>query len=132
MGLTRSFDEAEVLARAAAAFVSTGFEGTSVDDLVAATGLFRGSLYKAFGSKRGLFLAALGAAETRDVLTDDDLDLLLVALLDVAPTDDVARESCRTMLGRLPGGDPATTVGTRLVQRAGLAHPRTGRARRTA
>lgn len=121
MGRNRSFDEDEVVAAAAAAFVSTGFEGTSVDDLVAATGLFRGSLYKAFGSKRGLFLTALAAPAARDRLTEHDLDLLLVALLDVAPTDDGVREVCARLLERVEGPDPEHVLGARLVDRAGLA-----------
>ena len=36
-----------------------GYDGTSVDDLLAATGLHKGSLYKAFGDKRTLFITVL-------------------------------------------------------------------------
>ncbi len=42
-----------------AAFWSRGYEATSIDDLVQATGIGRGSLYGTFGDKRQLFLAAL-------------------------------------------------------------------------
>lgn len=59
MPFVRQFDENEVLERAAVAFWRKGYEGTSVADLVAATGLQRGSLYAGFGDKRGLFQAAL-------------------------------------------------------------------------
>lgn len=121
MGRTRSFDEEAVVAAAAGAFLATGFEGTSVDDLVAATGLFRGSLYQAFGSKRGLFVTALRAAAVRRELVEADLDLLLVALLDVAPTDPGVREVCASLLARLPGPTPQGVLGDRLVRRAGLA-----------
>lgn len=40
-------------------FWSNGYNGTSLPDLIEGTGLSRGSLYKAFGDKKGLFLAAL-------------------------------------------------------------------------
>ncbi|WP_369265098.1 TetR/AcrR family transcriptional regulator [Streptomyces sp. R35] len=40
-------------------FWSVGYNGTSIDDLSAATGLGRGSLYGAFGDKHALFLRAL-------------------------------------------------------------------------
>lgn len=40
-------------------FCVRGYDATSIDDLVAATGLKRGSLYQAFGSKRGVFLKVL-------------------------------------------------------------------------
>lgn len=40
-------------------FWSSGYHGTSLPDLLAATRLSRGSLYAAFGDKHGLFLRAL-------------------------------------------------------------------------
>lgn len=40
-------------------FWSFGYHGTSLPDLLEATKLSRGSLYAAFGDKRGLFLRAL-------------------------------------------------------------------------
>ncbi|MDF7663492.1 helix-turn-helix domain containing protein [Bifidobacterium sp. ESL0763] len=62
MARPRSFDEHQVLARCGEMFHRQGYDATSVDDLVAATGLKRGSLYQAFGSKRGVFLAVLRGA----------------------------------------------------------------------
>ncbi|MCL5776735.1 TetR/AcrR family transcriptional regulator [Limibaculum sp. FT325] len=55
----KKYDESEVLDRAVAAFWDHGYEATSISTLVKATGLNRGSLYAAFGDKRGLFLRAL-------------------------------------------------------------------------
>jgi AcrR family transcriptional regulator len=55
----RTFDESEVVAAARDEFWSRGYAATSVDDLTAATGLGKGSLYGAFGDKHGLFLRAL-------------------------------------------------------------------------
>jgi TetR/AcrR family transcriptional repressor of nem operon len=59
MGSVKRFDRNEALDRAMAAFWSRGYEATSIDDLVGATGIGRGSLYGTFGDKRQLFLAAL-------------------------------------------------------------------------
>ncbi|MCF3131130.1 TetR/AcrR family transcriptional regulator [Streptomyces olivochromogenes] len=59
MARPRQFDEEEVVKAARDQFWSVGYNGTSMDDLSAATGLGRGSLYGAFGDKHGLFLAAL-------------------------------------------------------------------------
>ncbi len=55
----REFDEDEVLGAALETFWSRGYEATSITDLMEATGLAKGSLYKAFGDKRSLFLRAL-------------------------------------------------------------------------
>lgn len=59
MARPRSFDEAQVLTAARDQFWLTGYAATSLDDLVAATGLGKGSLYGAFGDKRSLFLRVL-------------------------------------------------------------------------
>ncbi|MCP3819922.1 TetR/AcrR family transcriptional regulator [Streptomyces sp. A3M-1-3] len=59
MGRPRAFDEDQAIAAAAELFAAHGYEGTSVDDLVTGLGVHRGSLYKVFGSKRGLYLTAL-------------------------------------------------------------------------
>lgn len=58
-GRPREFDEDEVLDRALGAFWEHGYAATSMADLLEATGLAKGSLYKAFGDKRQLFLTAL-------------------------------------------------------------------------
>ena len=59
MAGVKQFDRDEVLDRAMAAFWTRGYEATSIDDLVEATGINRGSLYGTFGDKRRLFLMAL-------------------------------------------------------------------------
>lgn len=53
------FDREEVLQKAIGIFWQKGYSGTSIKNLVEATGLQPGSLYSAFGDKRGLFLAAI-------------------------------------------------------------------------
>jgi AcrR family transcriptional regulator len=57
-GRPREFDVDKALDRAIAVFSERGFHGTSIENLVQATGLTAGSLYKAFKDKRGIFLAA--------------------------------------------------------------------------
>ncbi|AYF97813.1 TetR/AcrR family transcriptional regulator [Protaetiibacter intestinalis] len=59
MGRTQGFDTAAVVRAARDVFWATGFENASVPELEAATGLNRSSIYHAFGSKRGLFDAAI-------------------------------------------------------------------------
>lgn len=58
-GRPRNFDVDTVLDRARSAFWDTGYAATSLDDLAAATGLNRPSLYGAFGDKQALYIAAL-------------------------------------------------------------------------
>jgi len=55
----KQYDEIEVLDRAMAAFWTHGYEATSINDLVAATGINRGSIYAAYSDKHTLFVRAL-------------------------------------------------------------------------
>ena len=59
LGRPREFDEDKVLLAAAHAFWQHGYHATSIDEICAATGLLRGSLYGAYGDKHGIFVAAL-------------------------------------------------------------------------
>jgi len=55
----REFDVEEALGAALEVFWRQGYDGTSVEDLLEATGLHKGSLYKAFGDKRSLYITCL-------------------------------------------------------------------------
>ena len=56
MAGVRQFDESEALEKALTLFWEKGFAGTTMQDLAAATGIQRGSLYNAYQDKETLFL----------------------------------------------------------------------------
>jgi TetR/AcrR family transcriptional regulator, copper-responsive repressor len=58
-GRPRAYDPEAALKQAIEAFWKTGYSGTSLDDLSAATSMNRPSLYAAFGDKQALYLRAL-------------------------------------------------------------------------
>ena len=128
MGRKRSFDDDEVLSHAREVFLEHGYEGTSIDALVKATGLLRGSLYGAFGSKRGMFVAALHDATDSESRDSKVLNLVLVALMELSDHDLEVRGLVRDYLVKLScseSGDTnavtvnvATLLGERLLQRA--------------
>lgn len=107
MGRPRAFDEDQAVRAAVDLFGRRAYDGVSVDDLVAHLGVHRNSLYKTFGSKRGLYLIALrrhladdvhslldaliGATDAGAVLrlvTSADLGMLLLAAIERAPVDE--------------------------------------------
>lgn len=55
----KNFDIDETLTRAMQTFWAHGYEATSMQDLVTATGVNRASIYATYGDKRALFLTAL-------------------------------------------------------------------------
>ncbi len=59
MSRQREFNEPEALEEAMMTFWQKGFDDTSYDDLVKATGVSRYGLYTAFGDKKEFFLCAL-------------------------------------------------------------------------
>jgi AcrR family transcriptional regulator len=68
-GRPRSFDERDALEKATQVFWSKGYDGVTIDDLVAGMGVGRPSLYSVFGDKRTLFLRVLKSyAETKGAL----------------------------------------------------------------
>lgn len=98
MARPRTFDEQKVLSQSREIFATQGYNGTSIDDLVRVTGLLRGSLYKAFGSKRNLFLKVLSAVAENFEVSPANLDLLTVALKEAAPQDVQIRDLCRVIV----------------------------------
>jgi AcrR family transcriptional regulator len=64
MARPRKFVEDQVIEAARDQFWTHGYGGTSLDDLVAVTGLGRGSLYGAIGDKHTIFMRALDEYST--------------------------------------------------------------------
>ena len=129
MGRRRTFIESEAIGSATAVFAERGFAGASVDDLVRATGVNRASLYGVFGSKDGLFqrclseaLAALSHEATSGSSAGaagagrKELDLILVALMEIAPGDPAVRDDLNATLNR--AAVTAEALGQRLLERA--------------
>lgn len=67
MARPRGFDSGEVLDKAKAVFWARGYEGSSISELAAATGLKTGSLYNAFGDKQSLYLKTLDRYGEKEV-----------------------------------------------------------------
>lgn len=66
MARPREFDYDAVVEKAMHLFWRRGYQNTSIDDIEIATGLTKGSLYKAFDNKRDLFEKCLGHYMVRD------------------------------------------------------------------
>ncbi len=91
----KNFDKEEVLDRAMRLFWRKGYEATSVQDLVAHTGVNKQSLYDTFGGKHALYLAALSKYRAEN---DDSLGELFAA------KDDSVKETLQTMFDALISG----------------------------
>lgn len=79
-GRPRKYDPETALSAASSVFWRKGYEAASLDDLAAATGMNRPSLYAAFGDKEQLYLAALefnarSMIAGVEAMTDADLDI---------------------------------------------------------
>ncbi|MEG2386881.1 MAG: helix-turn-helix domain-containing protein [Aurantimicrobium sp.] len=117
MARPRKFNEGDVLSSAMALFARRGFTATSLDDLVDATGLLRGSIYKAFGSKLNIFLTGFTeCVEQFDTTNPQHLDLLTVALRDLAHEDESTRKLCLQVLSAHTTS-LALNLGNNLLQR---------------
>ena len=109
-GRPRKFDEALVVQQAMQVFWRQGFDGTTAAGLSAATGLGVSSLYNAFGSKHGLYLAAL---DTYNQLLGDRLMPLTQGREGLADIDKFLRQlwQSKTANQALPGCLMANAMG---------------------
>jgi AcrR family transcriptional regulator len=85
-GRPRAYDPDTVLDSAAEVFWANGFSDASLDDLSAAMGMGRPSIYNAFGDKQALFLRVLerfrettGSTPLRAFAAEDSIDAALDA-----------------------------------------------------
>ncbi|RJO69174.1 TetR/AcrR family transcriptional regulator [Nocardia panacis] len=100
MARPRGFDEEQAVEAAMRAFWACGYEGTSTQDLCAATGLGRSSIYNAFAGKHDLYERALRRyMETKNA-----------GVFSVLDGDGTAKEKVRELLDRAiewPATDPS-------------------------
>lgn len=102
MARTPAFDREAVIRAARQVFWAQGYDAASVPALEKATGLSRSSLYNSFGSKRGLFDAAVRSY----------LDDVIGPRLRPLRAQDVAPEALEQYLDGLAGAfaDPASVA----------------------
>jgi AcrR family transcriptional regulator len=108
-GRPRAYEPEVALARALDLFRKDGFAATSLDDLSAATGMNRPSLYGAFGDKRELYIKSYARyrADARAAMADifrtelpirKRLQLIFAVALDIYLSGDAGPRGCFTVM----------------------------------
>jgi TetR/AcrR family transcriptional repressor of nem operon len=83
MGRPASFDQTEMLETIQSVFWDNGYSATSLDDIMQSTGLGKGSLYGAYGSKQEMYLLAFtdycdwAVADLEERLRGNDADAIV-------------------------------------------------------
>jgi TetR/AcrR family transcriptional repressor of nem operon len=127
MARPREFDEEEVLRVARERFWSTGYAGTTMDAIAEATGLGKGSLYGAFGSKHELYLRVFDAYCTEivdgvgrhlDGPDDEAFERLCAHVRSVAASTaaDTARRGCLLAKGTAELSENDSVVAARSLR----------------
>lgn len=101
MGRRRAFDEGQLLRVVEERFWRDGYRATSMQEIAAATGVNPGSLFKCFGSKRNLYLAAL-----RRYAEEDSSRARLLRSFDV-PLGEALRNFFEGVIERVERGGPS-------------------------
>ncbi|MCU1694764.1 MAG: TetR family transcriptional regulator [Mycobacterium sp.] len=101
MARPRAFDETAVVESARDQFSSFGYAATSLDDLVNATGLSKGSIYNAFNDKHTLYLRTFERY-------CDDVVAQVATHLD--GPDETAVERLRTLFDGIAGTGASATA----------------------
>lgn len=108
-GRPRAYEPEVALGKALDLFRATGFAATSLDDLSAATGMNRPSLYGAFGDKRELYIksyqryrdnarAAMGEIFRHDWPVRRQLEQIFAAALDIYVSGEDEPRGCFTVM----------------------------------
>src|SRR5437868_10567237 len=108
-GRPRAYEPEVALAKALDLFRKDGFAATSLDDLSAATGMNRPSLYGAFGDKRELYIKSYARyrADARAAMTDifrtelpikKRLQRIFAVALDIYLSGDAGPRGCFTVM----------------------------------
>ncbi|MGL4689951.1 MAG: TetR family transcriptional regulator [Leuconostoc mesenteroides] len=119
MGRKKSFNTEDVLYQIGQLFIEKGYNGTSLDDIVARTGLLRGSLYATFGSKQGMFILALKLSLEGE---NNQLKwgLLIVAMLEVTSRNSKVYNIVQTWYVEHKDEQIAEKIGLELLKHSGL------------
>jgi TetR/AcrR family transcriptional regulator, transcriptional repressor for nem operon len=111
----RQFDEQEVIALALDVFWRKGLNDATMQDLAAATGVQRGSLYNAYGDKEAIFLRAFDQyareflSSVEDLMAEGDLATRLKNFFDSA------------IVNMTGGSPPRGCLTTRTALNAGIS-----------
>jgi TetR/AcrR family transcriptional repressor of nem operon len=125
MARPREFDREDIVAKITNLFWERGFKGTSLDDIVKATGLKRGSLYSCFGNKEKLFLLAIEHYSARGPfgsrLGDSTVDTLCIfysRLIAEANLPGDKRRGCLIFNSCLEFGNKPTRLASVVIKQA--------------
>jgi AcrR family transcriptional regulator len=105
MARPRTFEEDRAVEAAMRAFWDAGYEATSTQDLCAATGLGRSSIYNTFAGKRDLFERALRRYQEQRTSR----------LIELMASDLPVREKVRTVLWEAVDPEPGDPSGCLVV-----------------
>ena len=111
----RQFDEQEVIALALDVFWRKGLNDTTMQDLAAATGVQRGSLYNAYGDKEAIFLRAF------DRYAADFLASVEILLSEGAVAKRLTKFFDSAVVNMTGGSPPRGCLTTRTALNAGIS-----------
>jgi AcrR family transcriptional regulator len=131
MARTKEFDRDQALRRAVEVFWDRGYEAASTEELLAAMGIGRQSMYNAFGDKRRLYIEALQhyqaetGAEMFERLSSAPSPLTALAgvLLEVArQTTEERRRGCMAVNAATEFGQADQEIGAIVSGGVNLCH----------
>lgn len=96
-------------------FINYGYSGTSLDIIVKQTGILRGSLYAAFGSKKGMFIAVLNMLVKEPKATPKGLSVALISLMELTSKSNQIKKLTLEYLEKVPSQSLATTLGAQIL-----------------
>ncbi|GEP19246.1 TetR/AcrR family transcriptional regulator [Pediococcus argentinicus] len=115
----KNFIVKDTLVKIGYLFIKSGYNGTSLEDIVQTTGILRGSLYGTFGSKEGMFIDALKVSLDS---SDPELKwgLIMVAMLEVTPRSKKTYNLIQSWYLKQHNENIAELIGQELLKHSGI------------
>ncbi|WP_054658181.1 helix-turn-helix domain-containing protein [Apilactobacillus ozensis] len=99
-------------------FLVNGYKATSLDDLVKATGLLRGSLYAEFGSKRSMFVSVLDTCLKQHLHDKDTWEIILIGMMELSAQDQLVRDKLKAIFVDVNDAELSDKLGKMIIQRS--------------
>lgn len=120
MGRNKKYQQSEVIKKMIDLFIKKGYNSSSLDDLVEVTGILRGSLYSAFGSKQKMFILALLNSLKNNQLSNESIGMVVVAMMELSRKNDEVKNIVNDWYEKNDNQIIMRLIGEYIIKKSGI------------
>ncbi|MCF6515899.1 TetR family transcriptional regulator [Lactobacillus sp. S2-2] len=121
MGRNKKYQQVDVIEKMTDLFIQKGYTAASLDDLVKVTGMLRGSLYSAFGSKQKMFILALQNCLKNSQTSDKTLGMIVISMMELSNKSEQIKQIIKDWYKKNKGQFIENLIGSYLIKKAKIS-----------